>query len=167
MNCGGTLLLYYIEDPTRTPDGFVKYTKVEERHLAEMKVYHSLPKTVDPEITSPAHLDRGILRPLHPVLTYMARRSNRPGRAGAGTVQVRGKMLPSSLGQLGAHRGGVQFPPAGPLRAAGVSAIAVSPALSRQADQDQAGDNGTDAQTLPPVDLLLRKRTASSATRAG
>jgi hypothetical protein len=53
MNCGGTLLLYYIEDPTRTPDGFVKYTKVEERYLAEMKVYHSLPKTVDPEIRSP------------------------------------------------------------------------------------------------------------------
>jgi hypothetical protein len=53
MNCGGTLLLYYIEDPTRTHDGFVKYTKVEERHLAEMKVYHSLPITVDPEITSP------------------------------------------------------------------------------------------------------------------
>ncbi|HNR29972.1 MAG TPA: carbohydrate-binding family 9-like protein [Candidatus Hydrogenedentes bacterium] len=28
MNCCGALLLYYIEDPTRTPDGFAKFTKV-------------------------------------------------------------------------------------------------------------------------------------------
>jgi hypothetical protein len=53
MNCGGTLLLYYIEDPTRTADGFVKFTKVEERQLAGMRVFHTLPKTVDPEIRAP------------------------------------------------------------------------------------------------------------------
>jgi hypothetical protein len=53
MNCGGTLLLYYIEDPTRTADGFVKYFKVEEGHLTGMRVFHSLPKIVEPEITAP------------------------------------------------------------------------------------------------------------------
>ncbi len=53
MNCGGTLLLYYIEDPTRTADGFQKYTKVDEAKLAEMRIFHSLPKIVDPEIRAP------------------------------------------------------------------------------------------------------------------
>src|SRR5258708_3044160 len=28
LNCGGTMLLYYIEDPTRTPNGLAKYTPV-------------------------------------------------------------------------------------------------------------------------------------------
>ena len=53
MNCGGTLLLYYIEDPTRTADGFLKFAKVDEAHLAEMRIFHSLPKIVDPEIRAP------------------------------------------------------------------------------------------------------------------
>jgi hypothetical protein len=53
MNCGGTLLLYFIEDPRRTPQGFARFTPVEQRHLSGMRVYHSLPRIVDPEITEP------------------------------------------------------------------------------------------------------------------
>jgi hypothetical protein len=53
MSCGGVLLLYYIEDPTRTADGFVKFTKVEEKHLEGFRVYHSLPQRVEPEIADP------------------------------------------------------------------------------------------------------------------
>jgi hypothetical protein len=53
MSCGGVLLLYYIEDPTRTADGFVKYVKVEKRHLRGLKVYHSLPRRVEPELPGP------------------------------------------------------------------------------------------------------------------
>jgi hypothetical protein len=53
MNCGGTLLLYYIEDPRRTAEGFARYRPVEERHLAGMGVYHSLPRRVEPEIATP------------------------------------------------------------------------------------------------------------------
>src|SRR4030042_3323879 len=41
MNCGGVLLLYYIEDHTRTPDGFVKYRLVEKRHPRGLRVFHS------------------------------------------------------------------------------------------------------------------------------
>jgi hypothetical protein len=56
FNCGGTLLLYYIEDPTRTPGGqgeFAKMTPVA-RELAEtIEVAHSLPNVVEPEIAEP------------------------------------------------------------------------------------------------------------------
>lgn len=53
MNCIGTLLLYYIEDPTRTPDGFAKYRPVEERHTRDLRVYHSLQGPIDPELPGP------------------------------------------------------------------------------------------------------------------
>ena len=53
MNCGGTLLLSYIEDPRRTPDGFARFTRVRPEQTAGMQVYHSLPARVDPEIREP------------------------------------------------------------------------------------------------------------------
>ena len=53
MNCGGVLLLYYIEDPTRTPDGFVKYRQVEKRHLRGLRVFHSMPRRVPRELPEP------------------------------------------------------------------------------------------------------------------
>ena len=53
MSCGGVLLLYYIEDATRTPDGFRKYTKVAPEHVRGLEVYHSLPQKVDPEVPGP------------------------------------------------------------------------------------------------------------------
>lgn len=53
MNCGGTLLLYYIRDPRRTPEGFADFTPVAAEHTAGMRIYHSLPSRVDPEIREP------------------------------------------------------------------------------------------------------------------
>ena len=53
MSCGGVLLLYYIEDATRTADGFRKYTKVAEEHVRGLEVYHSLPQRAEPEIPDP------------------------------------------------------------------------------------------------------------------
>jgi hypothetical protein len=53
MNCGGTLLLYYIEDPRRTEEGFAKFTPVAAEKVAGMRIYHSLPARVDPEIDEP------------------------------------------------------------------------------------------------------------------
>jgi hypothetical protein len=53
MSCGGVLLLYYIEDPTRTEGGFVKYRRVERRHLRGLKVFHTLPRRVEPELAGP------------------------------------------------------------------------------------------------------------------
>ena len=53
MNAGGTLLLYYIEDHRRTPDGFEKFAKVPETLARQMTIWHSLPAVVEPEIAEP------------------------------------------------------------------------------------------------------------------
>ncbi len=41
MNCGGALLVTYIEDPTRTATGFVKYIKLPPEMDALIPRYHS------------------------------------------------------------------------------------------------------------------------------
>jgi hypothetical protein len=53
MNCGGTLLLYHIRDPRRTQEGFADFNPVAAELAAKMRVYHSLPVRVDPEIEEP------------------------------------------------------------------------------------------------------------------
>lgn len=53
INCGGTLLSSYIEDPTRTDDGFAKYQMLTSTDAQMVSIYHSMPNTVDPEITVP------------------------------------------------------------------------------------------------------------------
>jgi hypothetical protein len=53
MNCGGTLLLWYVEDPTREGDGFKKFEVVSEEWGKRVEVHASLPKKVDPEIAEP------------------------------------------------------------------------------------------------------------------
>jgi hypothetical protein len=46
MNCGGTMLLYYIKRPLREdPNGYMPVD------CSPIDVFHSLPKIVDPEIT--------------------------------------------------------------------------------------------------------------------
>ncbi len=53
MNCGGTMLLYYIQDQTRTKTGFEKYTEVTNDWLDKIIKYHSMPDVVEPEIETP------------------------------------------------------------------------------------------------------------------
>jgi hypothetical protein len=53
MNAGGTLLLYYIEDETRTPTGFKTFKEVSYDLGKTIQVYHSLPAVVYPEIKKP------------------------------------------------------------------------------------------------------------------
>ena len=52
-SAGGTLLLSYIEDWTRTPDGFKKFRLVPEDLCRQIEIFSSLPHIVDPEITTP------------------------------------------------------------------------------------------------------------------
>ena len=49
INCGGSLLNYFIEDPTRTPDGFKKFRPVDPAVDALVKIAHSMPERVEPE----------------------------------------------------------------------------------------------------------------------
>ena len=53
MNCGGTLLLYHIRNPRRTPEGFADFSPVAAVQAQKMRVYHSLPARVEPEIEEP------------------------------------------------------------------------------------------------------------------
>jgi len=53
INCGGTLLLYYIEDPTRAPDAFFRKFKPLPAELGrQVEIKSSLPRRIDPEITA-------------------------------------------------------------------------------------------------------------------
>ncbi|MBP5638993.1 MAG: carbohydrate-binding family 9-like protein [Victivallales bacterium] len=53
MSAGGAYLFFYIRDHHRTSHGFADYTRIDEEHGKLIKVRTSLPRTVDPEITTP------------------------------------------------------------------------------------------------------------------
>jgi len=53
MNCGGTLLLLYIEDATREGEWFKKFEPVSAKWAEKIEVHASLPKKVDPEVKEP------------------------------------------------------------------------------------------------------------------
>ncbi len=80
MNCGGTLLLYYIEDPRRTARGFARFTPVDRRHLAGMRVHHSLPRIVEPEIAEPVVWTLAYSVPLPLLEAYAGPLSPHPDR---------------------------------------------------------------------------------------
>jgi hypothetical protein len=53
FNCGGAFLCNYILDPTRTPRGFARAEKMPPESAAQVKVQSSLPRMVEPEVSSP------------------------------------------------------------------------------------------------------------------
>ena len=53
VNAGGTMLLYFVEDPTRTKTGLAKFTPVPETWGKRVEIRSSLPPVVDPEIAEP------------------------------------------------------------------------------------------------------------------
>lgn len=50
INCGGTLHSSYIEDNTRTETGFRKFVLVSKERARLIRIYHSLPAVVEPEL---------------------------------------------------------------------------------------------------------------------
>ena len=53
INCGGTLLSQYIEDPTRTADGFAKFTPLSAEYGSRVRIRHAMPQVVFPEPVGP------------------------------------------------------------------------------------------------------------------
>jgi hypothetical protein len=53
VNCGGAFSLRYIEDPTRTSNRFARWRAVSPGDAAGLRVAHSMPDRVDPEVTDP------------------------------------------------------------------------------------------------------------------
>lgn len=85
-NCGGTLLLYYIEDPTRTPTGFAKFTPVPLELASQITILHSLPCHVDPEITTPTSWSLAYRLPLSILEHYVGRLGPLPGQSWRGNL---------------------------------------------------------------------------------
>jgi hypothetical protein len=55
INCGGHLLLYYIEDARKVAGGFAKSMPLPDGDMDTVKIEHSLPEVVQPERTEPTH----------------------------------------------------------------------------------------------------------------
>lgn len=53
INAGGTVLLYHVRDARRTPQGFADFSPVDSRWLRQLRIYHSLPAVVEPELAGP------------------------------------------------------------------------------------------------------------------
>ena len=70
INCGGALLSYYIEDPTRTADGFAKFTRLSPEHGGRIRINHSLPSLVVPERGEPIEWHIGCSIPLEVLEAY-------------------------------------------------------------------------------------------------
>ncbi len=70
INCGGALLSYYIEDPTRTADGFAKFTRLSTVHGRRIRISHSLPTPVVPERDEPIEWHIGCSIPLEVLEAY-------------------------------------------------------------------------------------------------
>jgi hypothetical protein len=79
MNCGGTLLLYHIRDHRRSAKGFADFTPVSAQLAAGIRIYHSLPARVDPEITGPVEWSLEYAIPLSLFAPYIG---ERPAPAG-------------------------------------------------------------------------------------
>lgn len=84
INCIGTMLLYYIEDPTRTATAFEKYTPVPKVLTQKMTMFHSIPEEVEEEITIPItwYLEYSI--PFTLLEVYLGPLQRTPGTAWAG-----------------------------------------------------------------------------------
>lgn len=50
FSCGGSLLCFYIVDPTRGPGGFQDYAPLPQSDVDQVSIYHSMPSRVETEI---------------------------------------------------------------------------------------------------------------------
>ena len=80
INCGGSLLLCYIEDPTRKAEGFARYTRVDEAVTALVEIKHTMPQRVEPEIDVPTTWEIACRIPLRVLETYVGPLGNLAGQ---------------------------------------------------------------------------------------
>jgi hypothetical protein len=64
VNAGGALRVSYVEDAARTSTGFRKSTPLPSDLCRQVRICHSLPEVVDPEIEDPVEWTIGISVPV-------------------------------------------------------------------------------------------------------
>jgi hypothetical protein len=79
LNAGGSLLLSYIENWKRTPEGFEKFRMVSPELCCQIEILNSLPHIVQPEITTPLHWNVSLKIPLSLLEAHTGRISTTPG----------------------------------------------------------------------------------------
>jgi len=84
INCGGTMLLYYIEDATQTPQGFAKKRDVTTEDARAIRIAPSMPKQVHPEITEAVTWQMGLFVPYSLFEAYTGPVPHGPGAAWRG-----------------------------------------------------------------------------------
>ena len=70
MNCSGTLLLQYIEDPARTPDGFASFIRVPKEIGGSVRVQGAFSGPIETEITEPLEWNLSFFIPFRVFETY-------------------------------------------------------------------------------------------------
>ncbi|NQU43351.1 carbohydrate-binding family 9-like protein [bacterium] len=55
MNCGGALLCSHVRNWTRTADGFEDFERLSRNLGEQVRIYHSMPQRIDPEIEEPVN----------------------------------------------------------------------------------------------------------------
>jgi hypothetical protein len=74
MNCGGTLLLFYVIDATRSPAGIFRHKLIVPQSLIDtMRIYHSLPETLSGEIKEPTEWSVEFFIPYGLIETYVGK----------------------------------------------------------------------------------------------
>jgi hypothetical protein len=71
INCGGTFLCSYIEDPRRTATRFVKFTPLSAEDGMKFTIEHTMSAVVFPERSDPAHWQIACRIPLSVVENYV------------------------------------------------------------------------------------------------
>jgi hypothetical protein len=86
VNCGGTMLIYYIEDPTPAGDRFRKYTPVAIEHARRVRVATSMPRTTPLEIQEPIDWRVELMIPIAILEPYAGPIGNISGRCWRGNL---------------------------------------------------------------------------------
>jgi hypothetical protein len=70
-NCGGTMLIWYVTDPTPTPQGLKSWVEVPADAARAIGVYHSLPSHLPAEVVEPTEWRLQLSVPLELLENYV------------------------------------------------------------------------------------------------
>ncbi len=79
-NCCGTMLIWYVTDPTPTPQGLTSWVEIPAEAARTVGVYHSLPANLPAESAEPTEWRLQLSIPLALLSPYVGPLSNLPGQ---------------------------------------------------------------------------------------